>query len=72
VRVIWRVHAGTEKHVRKRFLRLQDPQHPNLPEDLTFLHAEDILDMHPALPRKQRESAFLENYPAIFIGIAGP
>ena len=67
VRVIWRVLAGAEKHVQKLFPRLQDPRYPNLPEELTFLHAEDILDMYPDLPRKQRETAILQKYPAIFI-----
>ena len=37
---------------------------PNLPEELTFLHAEEILDMYPDLPRKQRETAILQEYPA--------
>jgi aspartate--ammonia ligase len=67
VRVIWRVLTGAEKHVLKLFPRLQDPRYPNLPEELTFLHAEDILDMYPDLPRKQRETAILQKYPAIFI-----
>jgi aspartate--ammonia ligase len=40
---------------------------------LTFLHAEEILDMFPDLPRKQRETAILQKYPAIFIsGIGWP
>jgi asparagine synthetase A len=38
-----------------------------LPEELTFLHAEDILDKFPDMPRKQRETAILQEYPAIFI-----
>src|SRR5581483_11816638 len=41
--------------------------YPNLPEQLTFLHAEEILDMYPELPRKQRETAILQRYPAVFI-----
>jgi len=46
---------------------------PNLPEKLTFLHAEDILDMYPDLPRKQRETMVLQKHPAIFIiGIGWP
>jgi aspartate--ammonia ligase len=40
---------------------------------LTFLHAEEILDMYPDLPRKQRETAVLQKYPAVFIvGIGWP
>jgi aspartate--ammonia ligase len=36
---------------------------PNMPENLTFLHAEEILDMYPDLPRKQRETQILQKYP---------
>jgi aspartate--ammonia ligase len=38
-----------------------------LPEEMTFLPAEEILDMYPDLPRKQRETMVLQKYPAIFI-----
>jgi aspartate--ammonia ligase len=67
VRVLWQVIVGAEKHVQALFPKLKDPRYPNLPEDLTFLHAEEILDMYPNLPRKQRETAILQKYPAIFI-----
>jgi aspartate--ammonia ligase len=67
VRSIWEVLVGAERHLQKLFPQLNDDRHPNLPEDLTFLHAEDILDMYPDLPRKQRETAVLQKYPAIFI-----
>jgi len=67
VRVIWHVLVGAEKHVLELFPRLQDSRCPSLPEELTFLHAEDILEMYPDLPRKQRETAVLQKYPAIFI-----
>ena len=39
----------------------------DFPEELIFLHAEEILDMYPDLPRKQRETAILQKYPAVFI-----
>jgi aspartate--ammonia ligase len=32
-----------------------------------FLHAEDILDQYPDLPRQERETAMLREHPAIFI-----
>jgi aspartate--ammonia ligase len=52
---------------------LKDPRYPKLPEELIFLHAEEILDMYPDLPRKQRETQILQKYPAIFIiGIGWP
>jgi aspartate--ammonia ligase len=67
VRKIWKVLVGAEKHVQKLFPQLKTDKYPNLPEELTFLHAEEILDMFPDMPRKQRETAILQKYPAVFI-----
>jgi aspartate--ammonia ligase len=64
---IWKVLKGAETHVLTLFPELNDARYPRLPEELTFLHAEQILDMYPDLPRKQRETAVLQRYPAIFI-----
>jgi aspartate--ammonia ligase len=68
VRKIWKVIVGAEKMVQQMYPQLKDPRFPNLPEELKFLHAEEILDMFPDLPRKQRESKVIsEHFPAIFI-----
>ncbi len=68
VRRIWKVIVGAEKMVQGMYPQLRDPRFPNLPEELKFLHAEEILDMYPDLPRKQRETKVIsEHYPAIFI-----
>jgi aspartate--ammonia ligase len=67
VRRIWKVLKGAETHVQGLFPQLKTQQYPNLPDEITFLHAEDILDQYPNLPRKQRETAILQKYPAIFI-----
>ena len=70
---IWRVLVGAERFVQEMFPQLKDPRYPNLPEQLTFLHAEELLDIFPDLPRKQRETKILQKYPAIFIvGIGWP
>ena len=70
---IWKVLVGAEKYAQELFPQLKDSRYPNLPEELTFLHAEEILDMFPDLPRKQRETQVLQKYPAIFIiGIGWP
>jgi len=72
VEKIWKVIKGAEEHVQKLFPQLKD-KYPNLPDKLTFPHAEDIFDMYPDLPRKQRETEILQKYPAIFIyGIGYP
>jgi aspartate--ammonia ligase len=73
VKKIWKVLKGAERHVQERFPQLKNNKYPNLPDEITFLHAEDILDMYPDLPRKQRETLVLQKYPAIFIiGIGWP
>jgi len=70
---IWKVLVGAEKFAQELFPKLRTGKYPNLPEQLTFLHAEDILEMYPNLPRKQRETTILQKYPAIFIvGIGWP
>jgi len=73
VRRIWKVITGAERHVQELFPQLKDARYPNLPEELTFLHAEDLLARFPDLPRKARETAILQEHPAIFIyGIGWP
>jgi aspartate--ammonia ligase len=67
VRKIWKVIKGAETHVQKEFPKLRSDRYPNLPDELTFLHAEEILDLYPDMPRKQRETAILQKHPAVFI-----
>jgi aspartate--ammonia ligase len=67
VRAIWRVLRGAESHVHELFPQLAHSRYPDLPEEITFMHAEDILARYPDLPRKQRETQILQEYPAIFI-----
>jgi aspartate--ammonia ligase len=70
---LWKVIKGAEIHVQQLFPQLKTDQYPDLPEELTFLHAEDILDRYPDLPRKERETEIIQEYPAIFIyGIGWP
>ncbi len=67
VQKIWRVIKGAEIHVQELFPQLKTDRYPDLPDELTFIHAEEILERYPDLPRKQRETAILQEYPAIFI-----
>jgi aspartate--ammonia ligase len=68
VKKIWKVLKGAETHVHELFPQLRTERYPNLPEELVFIHAEDILDKYPDLPRKERETKILqEHHPAIFI-----
>jgi len=66
VRRIWKVIKGAETYVHEMFPVL-GTRYPNLPDSLTFLHAEDILARYPDLPRKARETAILRDHPAVFI-----
>ncbi len=73
VRTIWKVLVGAEKFAQEMFPELRNPRYPNLPEELTFLHAEELLAMYPTLPRKRRETVILQKHPAVFIiGIGWP
>jgi len=67
IRKIWKMLRGTGKHAQELFPELKTDKYPDFPEELTFLHAEEILDMYPDLPRKQRETQILQKYPAVFI-----
>jgi len=67
VRRIWKVIRGAGKQAQELFPKLKSSQYPDFPEELTFLHAEEILEMYPDLPRKARETAVLQKYPAVFI-----
>ena len=73
VRRIWKVLKETEIFLHERFPALVDPRYPALPDELTFVHAEDVLARWPELPRKQRETQLLQEHPAVFIyGIGWP
>jgi aspartate--ammonia ligase len=48
---LWKVIKGAQDHVFKEFPALKDdPRYPELPDELTFLHAEEILDRFPDKP----------------------
>ena len=67
VKKIWSVIKETERFLWKEFPALATSDVPALPEELTFLHAEEVLAMFPNLPRKERETQVLQKYPAVFI-----
>jgi aspartate--ammonia ligase len=74
VRRIWKVIRGAGQMAQEEFPGLRTDKFPDFPEELTFLHAEEILDRYPDLPRKQREERILQEVsPAVFIiGIGWP
>ena len=66
VKRIWKVLRGAQAHAYELFPKLKG-RYPEVPDELKFLHAEEILEMYPELPRKQRETQILQRYPAVFI-----
>jgi aspartate--ammonia ligase len=67
VEKIWKVIKGAENHVQQLFPKLKTDKYTDLPDELVFIHAEEILERFPDLPRKQRETMILKEYPAVFI-----
>ena len=67
VRTLWKVIRGAGLHVQEMFPALKKAGFPEIPEELKFFHAEEILDMYPDLPRKQRETRLIQEHPAVFI-----
>jgi aspartate--ammonia ligase len=67
VEIIWKVIKGAETFIQGLFPQIKTDRYSNLPEELTFIHAEELLERYPDLPRKARETAILQEFPAVFI-----
>ncbi|GLH72283.1 aspartate--ammonia ligase [Geothrix limicola] len=67
VRKIWKVIREAGLHAQEMFPALQKGGYPPIPEEITFIHAEDLLGTYPDMPRKERETAILQIHPAVFI-----
>jgi aspartate--ammonia ligase len=67
VRRIWKVIRGAGLYAQELFPDLQKGGYPPIPEEITFIHAEDLLGTYPDMSRKERETAILQNHPAVFI-----
>lgn len=63
---IWKVLKGAESRVHEEYPRLRG-KYPEMADKIEFMHAEDILETYPSLPRKQRETALLQQHPTVFI-----
>jgi aspartate--ammonia ligase len=70
---IWKIIKSAENHIQSLSPQLKTDSCPDLPEKITFVHAEDLLEVYPDLPRKAREEEILKKYSAVFIyGIGWP
>jgi aspartate--ammonia ligase len=70
VKRIWKVLKGAETHVHEVFPKLKG-KYPDMADKIEFMHAEEVLEMFPNLPRKERETALLKAHPAVFIAGIG-
>ena len=66
VEKIWKVLKGAETRAQELYPRLRGT-YPNMADKIEFFHAEDVLEMYPGLPRKERETALLKEHPAVFV-----
>ena len=68
VRKIYDVIKRTEKYICHQYSVIK----PILPEDITFVHSEELEKRYPELAPNEREKAICEEYGAVFIiGIGG-
>lgn len=63
VRKIYKAIRQTEQDVYERFPHIT----PRLPEDITFVHSQELLDAYPHLSPKERELELLKKYGAVFL-----
>ncbi|MEZ3551998.1 MAG: aspartate--ammonia ligase [Muribaculaceae bacterium] len=69
VKKIYKAIKETERKVYETFPHIT----PRLPEEITFIHSEDLLKEYPGMTSSERESAAAKKYGAIFIiGIGAP
>jgi aspartate--ammonia ligase len=69
VRKIYSVITRTEFHLSDRYPFIK----PELPDEITFIHSEDLQREYPDLNPRQREEKVVRKYRAVFIiGIGAP
>jgi len=64
VRAIYGVITATERAVCERYPELPSPA---LPDDIFFIHTEELEERYPALTPKERESAITAEKKAVFV-----
>jgi aspartate--ammonia ligase len=68
VRRIYEAIKVTENKLYVEFPQIE----PMLPEEIHFIHSEELLRMYPGMSAKDRENAIVKKYKAVFIiGIGG-
>ena len=68
VRKIYKVMRETEAAVHGKYSQIK----AILPEEIVFVHSEELLNMYPDLGPREREDKIVEKYGAVFVtGIGG-
>lgn len=68
VREIYGAIKTVEQKIYERYPHIT----PTLPDDITFIHSEDLLKQYPGLTAKERETEITKKHGAVFImGIGG-
>ena len=70
-RTVKRIYEAVK--VTENKLYVEFPQIvPQLPDEIHFIHSQELLDMYPGLSPKERENEITKKYGAVFIiGIGG-
>ncbi len=64
---------GAVKETEQLIYKLFPHITPSLPEEITFIHSQQLLDEYPRLSSKEREARAAEKYGAVFLmGIGAP
>jgi aspartate--ammonia ligase len=63
VRKIYEAMKKTEAAVDEKYPQIE----PVLPEEITFVHAEDLVNMYPDIGPREREDEIAKKYGAVFI-----
>jgi len=63
VRKIYQAIITTEKTVHQKYPQIE----PILPDKITFVHTEEMLERYPDLPPRERENKIAREYGAVFI-----
>ena len=63
VRKIYRALKETSEVIKERFPKLEH----NLPDEITFITSEELLDLYPELSSKERENEITKKYGAVFL-----
>ena len=68
VRKIYEVFKRTETAVDEKYLHVE----PMLPEEISFVHSEELLEMYPDADARERENRITQERGAVFVtGIGG-